>query len=353
MARSKLGWGIIGCGVIGYWHTLAVLRNSEQAEVVAYCDAERERAEKFNQEYSGGQARTYARFEELVEDPRVDVVSVCTPSGLHLEPILAAARAGKHILCEKPIEIRLDRIDRIIDAVERAGVKLGVVFQRRTFEPSLKVKESLDRGVLGRLVLASAYLKYFRSRSYYRSGSWRGTWALDGGGALMNQGIHGIDLLLWLAGPVERVRAITRTLVHEIEVEDTAAALLEFQNGALGVIEGATSTNPGLPTRLELHGSEGTIIYEENRIVKWAVGGHADRPAEELALPPEEALPAAGKLSGKDLEALGHVRLVADLIESVREDRDPAVTAQEARRSVELILAIYESARTGKPVKLR
>ncbi len=350
---EQLGWGIIGCGVIGYWHDQAVRQNADRARVVAYCDSKRERAERFNQQYAHGSARVYADFREMLRDPNVDVVSVCTPSGYHMEPVLAAAAAGKHILCEKPIEIKLDRIDRMIDAAEKHRVKLAVVFQRRTYEPCQKIKAALDAGELGRPILGSVYLKYFRSQHYYNSGAWRGTWDLDGGGALMNQGIHGIDLLLWFMGDVRSVVAKIRTLSRKIETEDTAVASLEFTSGALGTIDGTTAANPGEPTRLELHGVRGTIIFEESRITKWAVGGDENHPAAEVKLPAEEAEPAGGKLDEKALAGLGHVRHVADLLGAIEQDRDPLVTAKEARRSVELILAIYESSRINQEIVLR
>ena len=353
MKRGRLGWGIIGCGVIGYWHDLAVRKNADRAQVVAYCDMDQRRAEEFNSRYAGGRAKVYTDFRRLVRDPQVDVVSVCTPSGLHLDPVLAAAEAGKHILCEKPIEIKLDRIDRMIESAEAHRVKLAVVFQRRTYESARKVKTALDQGLLGRMILGDARMKYFRSQDYYDSGAWRGTWALDGGGALMNQGIHGIDLLLWFMGDVRSVLARTRTLSRNIETEDTAAALLEYTSGALGVIEGATAANPGEPTRLELHGVRGTIVYEETRIVKWAVGGDENALAQQVPLSREEACAGGGQLNEEEMAALGHIRHVADLIDAIHEDRAPLVTGREARRSVELILAVYESSRTGREVVLR
>ena len=352
MKDGKIGWGIVGCGVIGYWHDRAVRANADRAQVVAYCDTDLSRAEAFNQKYAAGNATTYNDVRALVRDPNVDVISVCTPSGLHLEPVLAAAEAGVHVLCEKPLEITLERIDRMIEAAEKARIKLGVVFQRRTYEPVQRIKRAVDAGEFGKLTLADAYLKFYRTRSYYRSASWRGTWALDGGGALMNQGIHGIDLLLWFAGEVRSVQAKARTLARPIETEDTAVALLEFASGALGVVEGSTAANPEQPMRVALQGTAGSVLLEDAKIAFWAAGGDDEKKAEVRELRPEEAEPAGGKLSGDDLAGLGHVRLVADLLDAVEHDRPPLITPQEGRRSVELILAIYESSRTGKEVVL-
>ncbi|HFE52136.1 MAG TPA: Gfo/Idh/MocA family oxidoreductase, partial [Bacteroidetes bacterium] len=166
MKNGKIGWGIVGCGVIGYWHDRAVRANADRAEVVAYCDTDLSRAEAFNQKYASGNATTYNDVRALVRDPNVDVISVCTPSGLHLEPVLAAAEAGVHVLCEKPLEITLERIDRMIEAAEKARIKLGVVFQRRTYEPVQRIKRAVDAGKFGKLILADAYLKFYRTRSY-------------------------------------------------------------------------------------------------------------------------------------------------------------------------------------------
>jgi len=230
---DKIKWGIIGCGVIGPWHADSVV-DSEYAELVAVCDIDEQKGRAFAERYGG--VAFYQDYRQMLHDDGVEAVSICTPSGLHSEMAIAAAQAGVHVLCEKPMAITVPQLNAMMEAVDKAGVKLEVIFQRRTYEVSRRVREAVQSGVLGQLVLADAYLKYYRSPAYYRSADWRATWALDGGGALMNQGVHGIDLLLWMVGDVASVYAKAEAKVRDIEVEDTAVALLTFQNGAYGVM---------------------------------------------------------------------------------------------------------------------
>jgi predicted dehydrogenase len=278
----------------------------------------------------------------------IDVVSICTPSGRHGEAAIATVRAGKHIVVEKPLEITLERIDAVLREAERAGVKVSAVFQRRFQATTRRVKRALDEGRLGRIVLANMVNEAYRAQSYYDSGAWRGTWALDGGGALMNQAIHGVDLLLHLMGSVESVYAYTATLVRRIEVEDTAVASLRFQSGALGTIVAATSVQPNNPLRCEILGDLGTIRIEGETIAAWQVPGDEDTlvPGSE---PPAKVAAATGFFA-QGVE--GHIRQIQDMIDAIRNDRAPLVDGREGRRSVELVLAIYESARTGRPVSL-
>lgn len=349
MKNGKFGFGIIGCGVIGPWHARAIAEN-ENAELVAACDIEPEKVEKFCEAY-GNHPKPYLKYHEMLQDPNIDVISICTPSGLHGEMAIAAANAGKHILCEKPIEINLDTLDRMIEAADKNKVKLAGVFQRRTYDASKKVKEALENQEIGKMVLGDAYLKYYRSQAYYNSAGWRGTWELDGGGALMNQGIHGIDLLLWLMGDVKSVFARCAALVRDIEVEDTALALLEYKSGAKGIIEGTTSVNPGEATRLELNGKQGTIIFTESKITRWAMTTGDDALAEEIELSDSENL--SGAVSDpKNIGVLGHIRHVGDIIQAIEADRDPMVTGESARKSVELILSIYQSSQQQKEIEL-
>jgi UDP-N-acetyl-2-amino-2-deoxyglucuronate dehydrogenase len=348
LSGKKLGFGIVGCGVIAPWHREAVKR-SDKAELVACCDIDEPKGRKFAEE--SGSIAFYRDYHDLVRDPRVDVVSVCTPSGLHGEVTIAAAEAGKHVLCEKPIEITRKKIDTMIAACRKNGVKLGCIFQRRTHRASKLAREAVQNGLLGEMVLGDIYLKYYRSQAYYRSAGWRGTWALDGGGALMNQGVHGIDLALWIMGDVASVYGRAAHLVRDIEVEDTGIALLEYKNGAWGVLEGTTSVNPGEPTRLALHGSKGTIVLEEERIATWAVAGRDD----EVAKPVEMDVEGERDGAASDPTAIGvagHVYLVNDLVQAIEEDREPFITGESARKSVDLVLAIYESSRKGKRITL-
>jgi predicted dehydrogenase len=288
-------------------------------------------------------------FRAAVQRDDVDAVVVATPSGTHADVAVAAAEAGKHLLVEKPLDITLARVDSILQAAARAGVVLASVYPLRFTEGAQHAKAAMDAGRLGKLALADVAVKWFRPQSYYDS-SWRGRWATDGGGALMNQAIHNVDLVQWLAGPVISVVGRTTTLAHTMETEDTASALLTYANGALGVIQGATSCWPGDPARVALHGDRGTIVLEEGRIVVWKLQDAA--PGEEEAM---LALEAAGGSGAADPMAIGfekHRRQIVDLIEAIRTGRAPAIRGEEARRSVEIVRAIYRSAATGAPVSL-
>jgi len=277
--EKQIRWGIIGCGSISSKHAEAINRVAS-AVLVATADIIPERAQRLAAKY--GAPYWYGDYNQMLQRDDIDVVSVCVPSGLHGEITEAIAKSGKHVFCEKPIEITKQAMDSMIQTCHDNQVKLGCVFQMRTHYQNAAARKAIAENRLGKMVLADASLKYYRSPEYYKSASWRGTWDLDGGGALMNQGVHGIDLLLWMMGEVESVVAHADHLLHHIEVEDTAVAILKFKNGAFGVIEGATTVNPGLGARFELHGQDGTIILEDNRIVAWHVPG-LPNPEEENA----------------------------------------------------------------------
>src|SRR5580693_5858289 len=241
------GFGIIGCGMIAEYHTRAIHEIPEARVVAAFSRSETNGAKIAN--LAGG-CRVYDDLDQMLAHPGLDVVCVCTPSGAHLEPSVKAAKAGKHVVVEKPLEITLPRCDAIISACDQAGVRLCTIFPSRFADANRTLKRAIDSGRFGRLTLGDTYVKWWRTQQYYDSGGWRGTWQLDGGGALMNQAIHNVDLLTWLMGDVVSVTALTATLAHErIEVEDTAVASLRFQNGALGVIEAATSAYFGVLKR--------------------------------------------------------------------------------------------------------
>lgn len=288
-------------------------------------------------------------FADAVTRKDVDAVVIATPSGTHAEIAIAAAQAGKHLLVEKPIDITLPRVDSIIAAAEDAGVILACVFPLRFAAGVAKVKEAVDAGRLGRITLADCYVKWFRPQKYY-DGSWRGTWALDGGGALMNQSIHNIDLLQYLAGPVKNVFGRTATLAHEMQTEDTASAVLTFESGALGVIQGATSCWPGDPARVELHGDRGTIVIEEGQIAKWDLQDAS--PEEKHAMLTLEKQDGSGAADPMAIGSEKHRRQIVDLIDAIRTGRAPAIQGAEARRSVEIIRAIYTSSQEGRVVEI-
>jgi len=340
-----LNFAVIGAGNIGKIQAEAIQQIPE-ARVSVVCN----RGEAAGRALADKVGATWvADFADAVKREDVDVVTICTPSGTHMEIAVAAAQAGKHLLVEKPIDITLPRIDAILAAVEQAGVVLACVFPLRFAEGVHKAKAALDAGRLGRLTLADVYVKWFRPQSYY-DGSWRGTWAIDGGGALMNQSIHNIDLVQWLAGPVTKVMAQTATLAHTMQTEDTATALLTFAHGGLGVIQGATSCWPGDRARVELHGDQGTIILEEGRIVVWKLADGT--PEEEQAMLTLEEQQGSG---ATDPTAIGyemHRRQIVDLIGAISEGRSPAIQGAEARRSVEIIRAIYLAASEERSVAL-
>jgi predicted dehydrogenase len=344
---TPIRFALIGTGNISGIHAQAIKEIPGAQLTAAYSVAGLEAfAEKWGCAAAGS-------LDELLARKDVDAVCITTPSGSHGEPAIAALRAGKHVLCEKPLEITPQRIDAILAAAEESGSLLAAVFQSRFGEGARTVKKAVDAGRLGRITLCSAYIKWWRTQQYYDSGAWRGTWEMDGGGALMNQGVHAIDLLTWYVGVPVEVKANIATLAHErIAVEDTAVAALRFANGALGVIEGATSTYPGWNKRIELSGDKGSIILEDDNIKFWQF---------ENEEPGDEAIRTGGgggaDIGGGAANPLaisneGHRRQIEDLCNAIREKRQPAIPGREARNAVAVICSIYESAKTGKPVQV-
>src|SRR5438093_9072076 len=263
------GFAIIGCGMIARFHARA-LAEVPGAKIVALVDSEVARAHKLAGELGLGADRAYADLPPMLARADVDVVIVATPSGAHMEPAVAAALAGKHVVVEKPLEVTLERCDRILEACDRKGVKLCTIFPSRFADANRTLKAAVDAGRFGRLTLGETTCKWWRSQAYYDQGGWRGTKALDGGGALMNQAIHNVDLLLWMMGPATHVSAFKATLAHErIEVEDTAVACVRFASGALGVIQATTSVWPGLPKTIAIHGNRGSVIVEQEDVLRW------------------------------------------------------------------------------------
>ncbi|MBW3597262.1 MAG: Gfo/Idh/MocA family oxidoreductase, partial [Planctomycetes bacterium] len=261
-----VGFGVIGCGMIAKFHAAAI-KDIRNAKLAACFDAFPAAADRLAQQEG---CRAYHELDAMLADPAVQVVTICTPSGAHLEPAVAAAKAGKHVIVEKPLEITLKRCDKIIEACEKAGVVVSTIFPSRFHESSKLLKTAMEKGRFGRLTMGDAFVKWYRTQEYYDSGAWRGTWELDGGGALMNQAIHSVDLLTWLMGPVAEISAFTGTLAHsKIPVEDVAVATLRFENGAVGVIEASTAAYPGYLKRIEIHGSEGSAGLEEEDIKFW------------------------------------------------------------------------------------
>lgn len=270
-----------------------------------------------------------------------------------MEPAIKSIEAGKHCLVEKPLEVSLERCDRIIEAARNAGVKVGVIFPSRFYEASKQLKRALDEKRFGELVLGDAYIKWSRSKEYYHSGKWRGTWKYDGGGALMNQGIHSVDLLQWYMGPAESVQSVSANIRHkDIEVEDTIVSTIRFQNGALGTIECSTAVFPGSLKRIEIMGTEGTVILEEDQFISWQFE-HANSEDDVIKNAMQNnTISHGGASNPADISFVGHQKQIEDMMQSIETGDAPFIDGNEGRKSVEIILAIYESARSGKVVKL-
>jgi UDP-N-acetyl-2-amino-2-deoxyglucuronate dehydrogenase len=340
------GFGIVGTGVIAAWHADAIAM-LPGARLVAVTDVAADAAAAF--------AATHGCVAEpdlgtLLARRDVEVVCVCVPSGLHAEVGARAARAGKHLVVEKPIDVSLDAADRLIEAARTAGVALTVISQHR-FDPGLvELKRLLDEDALGRLVLGEASTKWYRSQAYYDSAAWRGTYAMDGG-SLMNQGIHYVDLLRWCMGPPVEVTAVCSTQAHQIEAEDTSLAIVRFGSGAVGTILSSTAASPGFPQRLEITGTEGTVTVEDGLIVRRALGTDRD-PAPQVAPEPPDGDHSAAGSDPAALDVASHAAQIADLLAAADAGREPAVTGESGREALEIVCAVYESSRTGRPVTL-
>jgi UDP-N-acetyl-2-amino-2-deoxyglucuronate dehydrogenase len=339
------GFGIVGCGVISALHAEAIAA-VPGARLVAATDVLPGRAAAF------AQARGCAAepgLDELLARTDIDVVSVCVPSGLHAEIGIQAAKAGKHLVVEKPVDVSLEGADRLIEAADGAGVRMTVISQHR-FDPGLaELRQLLDRQVLGRLVLGEASTKWYRGQAYYDSAEWRGTYAFDGG-ALMNQGIHYVDLLRWTMGPVAEVTALCATQAHTMEAEDTALAVLKFRSGAVGTIVTSTAVIPGFAQRLEISGTGGTVVIEDGMIVHRTFA--ADMP--DIDMRGTRALRAAAESSAGPAPAgaASHSAQIADLLTAIDAGRQPAVTGESGRAALEIVCAIYQSAREGRTITL-
>lgn len=334
--------GLIGGGNISETHARAA-RAIPGVEIAAIYGTNTEKIARLCRDYGG---RPYAELDQFLAHGPMDLVAIGSPSGLHAAQGIAAAQHGLHVLTEKPIDITTKRADALIAATDKAGVKLGVFFQDRSKPDILRVKKAVDSGVLGRPILADARVKWYRPPEYYANSRWRGTWALDGGGALINQAVHTVDLMLWMFGDVVSVQAKSKALLHAIEAEDTLVAHLEFANGALGVLQATTSAYPGYPRQLELTGSQGTLIISQDRLL-----------AADLRNPPAD-LPGGSEAdenpSGSSpvvSDVRGHQAVLEDFLQSIQTNTTPRCDGREGRRSLALVEAIYASCRTGERVR--
>ncbi len=343
-----VGFGIVGCGMIANFHAKAI-EQIRGAKIVACYDTFSSSADRF----SGAIGCTaYHELKDMLADPAVDIVTICTPSGAHRDPAVAAANAGKHVVVEKPLEITLKRCDAIINACRKNKVKLCTIFPSRFSPANQELKKAIEQGRFGKLTLGDTYTKWWRTQEYYDSGGWRGTWALDGGGAFMNQAVHNVDLIYSLMGDVVEVTGATDTLAHKrIEVEDIGVATLRFKNGALGVMEATTAAYPGMLKRVEICGTEGTVVVEEDAILTWDFKKKRKSDADVLKKF-AKASSGGGAADPTAISFAGHQRQLADFIKAIRTGGKPLVDGEEGRKSVEIILAIYKAAWTGRRVQL-
>lgn len=342
MNHKTIRFGIIGTGAIAKVHAdcIAII---EDAELIAISSSSAARAQQAEALFS---VKAYANYKDLIQRTDVDVVIICTQSGAHLEVAIEAAKAGKHVLSEKPLEVTLERADRMIATCKDNNVKLGCVFQNRYSPDFIKAKEAVDKGLLGKLLMGNASINWYRTPEYYSESIWRGSIKGDGGAALINQGIHTIDLLLNIMGEADSVFAKIATNTHDIEGEDTASALISFKTGALGTLTAGTSLYPGYPERLEIYGDKGSIILEAGKIIAWNIVGKQDDIVQTKT---------EGASGSSDPMAIGntlHKLQIEDMISAIKNDTSPPIDGEEGRKALELIMSIYESNRIGKEVKI-
>ena len=330
---KRIRIAIVGCGAIGKVHARAISELTE-ATLAGVCDHSESSARAMAIEFGGNY---YTDYRQMFRSEEIDLVSVCTPSGTRLDICRAACSEKLNILVEKPLDITIERCQEIVDMCEQAGVKLGSVFQLRFTPVFQRLKEAVEQGRFGKLILGNSQTVCYRSQSYYDSGGWRGTLAHEGGGALMNQGIHSVDLLLWIMGNVKQVRAYSNTLTHEIEVEDTVTASVEFANGAMGSIQATTSVSHGIDKRLEIYGEKGTVIVEGETVVK---AEFADGLPFEIDDDNRIQISASSPLI-QDIR--GHRDQILDMVQAVRDNREPTISGRDGMRAVELIVNIYKS----------
>src|SRR5579875_339238 len=354
---EKLRFGIVGGGVIGPMHAEAI-KSLPDAELVAVADIVFESAQKLAAKYG---ATPYSDIGEMLAREQLDVVTIGTPSGMHGKHAIQIMRSGRHVIVEKPMEISRAALDEMLRVQEETGVKMAVVSQHRFDAAAQEVYALVQEKAFGRLVLGNTLIPWWRSQGYYDSGAWRGTWQLDGGGVLMNQSIHSIDVLQWLMGPVRSIFAYTGTLAHRMETEDVAVAVLRFDNGALGTIAATTGAYPGVSTRIEIFGDKGSAIIENDELAYLHLARDDSEEVGAYGISPKADRASRGSQGEKKegaaqnpaaLNVRSHAMQFADMIRAIRENGTPLVDGYAGRRTVEVILAIYESARTRREVVL-
>ncbi|MEI7830662.1 MAG: Gfo/Idh/MocA family oxidoreductase [Prolixibacteraceae bacterium] len=336
-------FGIIGAGLIADFHAKAI-QSLENANLIGICSSNPDKARKLAEKYN---CKIFKDSAELLHSDEIEIVTIATPSGAHMEPTIEAAQCGKHVICEKPLEISLERIDKMIEAHNRAGTKLGGIFNFRYHDSLKYLKSAVDKGRFGTITYASVQVPWWRNDDYYMD-SWHGTLKLDGGGALMNQAIHMIDMLQYLMGPVDSLQAYTATLCHSIEAEDTGVAILKFKNNALGVIYGSTASFPGQFRRIEITGTKGTVIQVENSFKVWQFADQTE--ADNEIFNRFNQIEGGGGVSDPGaIPFEPHARNIARFIDSIETGKTFEINGQEARKVVEIVLAIYISSREKRP----
>jgi len=339
---KKVGYCVAGLGV-GKSHVAAAAKNPNVG-YLAICDIDEERLAAVKEQYP--QAVCYNTFESMLEDPNIDIVSVALPSGMHAEYAVKALEAGKNVLCEKPIDITVEKALTIEEARVRTGKKVGVIFQNRNLPIMRETKKAVENGLLGKLILGTFAVKWYRDQPYYDAGGWRGTWGMDGGGSLMNQAVHTVDLMQWLMGDVESVQGTYTIANHNIETEDLTASVVKFKNGATATFVSTTCCKPNRGTYVQIYGADGCIELNGDNIEAWKIKGIT--PEEEAAMMEKYANGAAAAVAADPTLVSGHASQVNDMIDAVINDRDPQVGPMEAIKAVRIINAVYESSRTGK-----
>jgi predicted dehydrogenase len=363
MSSARVRVAIVGAGVIGHVHGAVAVELADRVELAAFVDVNRERAEDLASTYGG---KAFSSLADALADVDVDVVSVCTPTGNHGEVAIEALEAGKHVIIEKPAETTVAKTDQIIAAQQRAGTQVTVISQHRFDRATEVAVEAIAKGELGRLTSGVASIDWWRGQSYYDSGDWRGTWDLDGGGALMNQGVHTIDLLVAMMGRPVEVFAYTGTLAHErIEVEDVAVGVVKFESGALGVLHATTAAYPGMSARVQVHGDRGSVIIDSDKLAfihrtptdtdaaERSYGAGKEQINQVADFP--EASGAAAQTAGANpgaLDNLAHRRQYENFLDALAGTGEVRVGLETNRQAISIITGVYESARTGQPVKL-
>jgi predicted dehydrogenase len=355
---TPLRTGLVGCGKVGHTHASALATLAESA-FVAVCDNSADRALVFATRYG---VTPYSSVREMVEREKLDVVLICTPHPAHADPAVEAMLAGAHVLVEKPLAASLVDCDRMLETAHTAGVRLSVISQRRLYMPSQRVKAAIDAGKIGQPILGLIVMLGWRDQAYYCSDPWRGTWAGEGGGILVNQAVHQLDLLLWFMGPVAELQGYHANLNHPyIEVEDTAVAALRFQSGALGSIVVSNSQNPGLYGRVHVFGSNGAAVGTQTDGGSMFIAGMspvAEPPINDLwTIPGEKDLLNQWRADDQalfqqvDTAVYYHQRQIQDFLWAIRDNRPPLVSGEDGRRAVELFTAIYESQKRRAPIQ--